>query len=205
MGDDYIKVISEGKIGSRPSWDESFMHEAISISSRYSCFNVRAGSVLTLDNRVVGTGYNGAPGPIKNSLDRGYCTKERVTGEKYGVRTGTGTCIGNHAERNALDNVTIGLTLGGERLMTLYNTIFPCHDCTIAVLGKVERVVFKKGYQGESMRRDLELFKEAGVRVDQLDLSLRRVLDISIGRPALKLDVWSKDEREQFERVLRGV
>lgn len=44
----------------RPGWDEYFMAIAVVVATRSSCNRRAIGTVLTRDNRVLATGYNGA-------------------------------------------------------------------------------------------------------------------------------------------------
>ena len=166
-----LEALFTPKINKRPSWDEYFMMMAIVSSTRSSCLHVRAGAILALDNHIVGTGYNGAPPGIqKNCLEAG-CYKERE-GIKYKQVFNVGKCIGVHAEMNALANLTRGIHKGA----TLYCTIFPCPACAKNLLAyNIRRVVYKKKYDANESKLSMALFKEAGVEVEQLDLSRERM------------------------------
>lgn len=45
----------------RPDWDEYFINMAHLVATRSNCVSRKVGAVITLDNQVVTTGYNGAP------------------------------------------------------------------------------------------------------------------------------------------------
>ena len=155
----------------RPSWDEYFMAIAVVVSSRSSCHHVRAGSVIVLDNRIIGTGYNGAPPGVKdNCLDAG-CRKENL-GLKYNDSLNTGKCIGVHAEMNALAHLTRNIHKGA----TLYTTIFPCPACAKNLLAyNIKRVIYLKEYDEEESKLSNQLFKEAGIKVEKIELDKEKM------------------------------
>ncbi len=191
-----IRVLSEGKLGERVSWDEWFMLQAILVSRRSSCHKVHAGTILaTTDTHyILGTGYNGAPPGIKSCLDLGYCVKEKRTGEQYGISHGTGNCQGTHSEINALAHLS---RVGGERF-TAYVTIYPCHDCTKGLIAYplLERVVFKSLYSPSEVANSLSMFQERRVEVCRLDLTPKRAADILFNESPAKFTVWSPQDRE---------
>jgi dCMP deaminase len=182
-----IKIIQEGKLGERPSWDEYFMKIAIAISSRSSCVKVHSGSVIVLDNKIIGTGYNGAPPGIKSCIERGGCYKEIVTGQDYKDTLNTGKCIGVHSEMNALAHLNNILYKGA----VLYTTIFPCSKCAKTLLAyNIKKIVFKKVYEEKDMETSMNLFKEAGVEVCNLDMSKERSMDIDFNTRNAVFGIW---------------
>jgi dCMP deaminase len=183
--DSRINILKEGEIGSRPNWDEYFMHLAIGISSRATCHNVQAGTVIISDNQIVGTGYNGAPSKIKNNCLITGCRKE-LKGLLYENSLGSGECIGVHSEMNALGH----LTKLNNKKISVYVTVFPCHSCAKNLLSyDLDKVVFKKLYSEKEMKSTMDLFEESGVNVYQLDLSRARYDDIANGKK-VKFGVW---------------
>jgi dCMP deaminase len=192
-----IKSIAEGELGTRPSWDEFFMGMAIWYSSRGSCLYVKAGSVIVQNNEPIGTGYNGAPKQLKSCLVTG-CRKE-MRGLKYKESLNSATCVGVHAEMNALGH----LKKTGLNDISIYTTIFPCHDCAKDLLPYgLSRIVFKGLYSEKEADSTYDLLKEAGVKIERLDLSPERYVDIEFNRPARSFDVWTPDERKRIERML---
>jgi dCMP deaminase len=170
----------------RPNWDEYFMAIAVLTSARSSCRHVRAGSVIVLDKHIIGTGYNGAPPGVKdNCLDAG-CRKENL-GLSYKESLNTGKCIGIHAEMNALANLSREIHKGA----TLYTTVFPCPACAKNLLAYgIKRVVYKREYDAEESRLSMNLFKEAGVEVEKLDLSQERLNQILFSQHKVDFDVF---------------
>jgi dCMP deaminase len=161
---------------------------AVLVSSRTSCKHVRAGSVIVLDNRIIGTGYNGAPSGIKqNCLDAG-CRKEQQ-GLEYGKTFDTGRCIGVHAEMNALANLSREIHQGA----TLYTTVFPCPPCAKHLLAyNIKKVVYMGDYDTEESKLSMARFKEAGVKVDKLELSKERLKEIAFDTRMRLFDVFPK-------------
>ncbi len=190
----------EQEIGVRPNWDEFFMALTITYSSRSSCRNVRAASILVEDKNIAGIGYNGAPTQIPSCYEIG-CSKEKL-GLKYEDSLNSGTCIGIHAEMNAIGNLTKRNVKGLE----LYTTIFPCHDCAKNLLPyHLERVIFKNIYSDKELKSTLDLFSRAGVSVEKLNLSPERFIDIIFNFFVdfeRKFDVWSPEEKKRLSSLV---
>jgi len=152
----------------RPDWDEFFMMHAYLAATRSSCLNINTGAAIVKNKRVIALGYNGAPSGIKNSLELGFCNKE-MHGIDFDTK-GTGTCRGEHAERNAMSEVSRSDLAGS----TLYTVYFPCSPCAKTITGNgIIRVVYSKIYKEKESLAE-EMFKEKGIQVDQLELDLER-------------------------------
>lgn len=192
-----IKVIQEGDLGSRPSWDEYMMHIAIGCASRATCYNVHAGAVAASNNQVLSTGYNGAPSAIeKNCIETG-CRKG-LKGLDYESSLNSNSCIGIHAEMNAVGH----LVKRNSSDLVLYNTIFPCHRCAKDLLPyNLKRFIFKRNYSEKELKSTLDLFEEAGVEVCQLDLSLERDMDIRYNQGDVKFGVWGEDDLKKIKKI----
>jgi len=189
-----IQIINESLLGSRPLWDEYFMKMAISVSSRASCYNVHSGSVVTRNNHVVATGYNGAPSPIESNCLVTGCRKVKK-GLDYEESLGSGECIGVHSEMNALGRLFRNEV--GD--LHLYTTIMPCHTCAKNMLSYgVETVTFKSFYSDSEITSTMDLFEEAGVVVRRLDLSPERCVDIDLNQTNAKFSVWTPDEKRRI-------
>lgn len=143
----------------RPSWEEYFVALAEVAASRADCTRRRVGCVIaSADNRVISTGYNGAPSGqpgclTKKACERGRHFRQSNTGLKGEINlwcacggewpcTDSATpgrgyrsaapCTAVHAEANALDYVTTPHLLAGA---TAYVVALdgasgePCEDC----------------------------------------------------------------------------
>ena len=117
----------------RPSMDSVFMVMAQTIALRATCDRLHVGAILTLDNAVLTTGYNGSPSGMPHCSDVGCLMVE-------------GHCKRTvHAERNAI----IWAAKRGPSIenSTLYLTHSPCFDClTLMVQVGVKRIVFREWY-----------------------------------------------------------
>ncbi|MFH0711952.1 MAG: deaminase [archaeon] len=125
----------------RPSWNNYFMSIAIDIATRSSCRYIDAGAVVVNDkNRILSTGYNGAPpGDRENCLYNG-CRKDQLRIPQE--TKGKGKCKGTHAEMNALQKA--GEDATGA---TLYTVILPCSHCAKqAASAEIRKIVYAIEY-----------------------------------------------------------
>ena len=79
----------------RPDWDEYFINIAKAVSARATCLRRKYGAIITKENVIVSTGYNGAPSGMKDCLEVGKCTRKELQiphGERYEL------CHSVHAE-----------------------------------------------------------------------------------------------------------
>jgi dCMP deaminase len=108
----------------RPSWDETWLIVADTISRRSRCSRAQMGAVIvSKDNHVVATGYNG---PAASWPESGPCINwcDRAKGQTELGIAYTG-CPAIHAEANALLYVDRSQSLGG----TIYIVSPPCDQC----------------------------------------------------------------------------
>ncbi len=83
----------------RPGWDAYFINIAKAIAARATCLRRQYGAVVTKDNIIVSTGYNGAAAGVIDCLEVGKCTRTELQiphGERYEL------CHSVHAEANAI-------------------------------------------------------------------------------------------------------
>lgn len=150
-----LDLPSESRL--RPPWDAYFMHLAHLASLRSNCMKRRVGCVLTLNSRILSTGYNGTPRGLTN-CNQGGCPRCNS-----GTSSSLSTCLCLHAEENAL------LEAGRERIRegaVLYCDTCPCLTCSvkIAQVG-VREVVYSQGYNMDDASR--KVLAEAGVQLRQ--------------------------------------
>ncbi len=141
-------------------WDERFMKLTEEVGSWASCLRRKVGAIIVRDNRVMTTGYNGAPTGIKSCTERGECLREKL---KIASGTHAELCYAAHAEQNALIQAAkYGVNINGA---TLYCTHQPCVICAKMIVNAgIVRVVYKEGYPDEFSMR---LFEEAGTVVEK--------------------------------------
>ena len=145
-------------------WDARFMELTETVAKWSSCFqqNRHVGAVIVKDNRVMATGYNGAPAGIKSCEEKGECLRRKLnipSGTKHEL------CFAVHAEQNAvIQAAKFGININGA---TLYCTHQPCVICAkIIINAGIKRVVYKEGYPDDF---SMQLFDEASVTVEKYE------------------------------------
>ncbi|GMO59710.1 MAG: cytidine/deoxycytidylate deaminase family protein [Termitinemataceae bacterium] len=149
--------MTNNKSYKRPTWDEYFMEVCEAISKRATCDRGRSGAVVARDNRLLVTGYVGAPDGLPHCDDVGHKLKKMV----HEDGRETMHCVRTvHAEQNAICQAAKnGVALEGA---TLYCRMTPCRTCAMMIINcGIVRVVCDRRYQdaGDSE----EMFKEAGI------------------------------------------
>lgn len=114
---------------SRISWDAYFIGVAKAVAARADCTRSQVGAVLVKDNRIMATGYNGAPSGAPGCLTAGACPRGRLTYSERPPGGAYGDCIAVHAERNALEEAGRRGTIKA----TLYVTRAACDECEAAI------------------------------------------------------------------------
>lgn len=140
------------------SWDEYFMGIALLSAMRSKDPNTKVGAcIVDNDNKVVSIGYNGMPRKIDES--KISWNKGEGLDSKYLY-----VC---HAEFNAILNTRNGSSLKG---CTLFVTLFPCNECTKAIIqtGIKEVVYLDNKYEDQTTTKASRLMLElAGVKIRQ--------------------------------------
>lgn len=139
-----------------------FIDIAKVISERSTCLKRQVGAVITKDNSIVSTGYNGAARGLEHCCDL-YNECPRVIlgahrGERYDI------CNSVHAELNALLQASkLGHEVQGG---VLYVLITPCINCARAIINAdiSEVVVPKSGVDKEKDTESLKLFERTKVK-----------------------------------------
>ena len=122
-------------------WDKRFMEMADTVGTWSSCYkdDRHVGAVIVKNNRVLTTGYNGAPAGIKSCTEKGVCLRQQL-----GIASGTRheLCYAVHAEQNAIIQAArLGISLEGA---TLYVTHQPCVICARMIINSgISRIVFR--------------------------------------------------------------
>jgi dCMP deaminase len=113
------------------------------------------GAVIVKDNRILSTGYNGAPVNYEHCVDRG-CIREKL---KIPSGTQHESCYAIHAEQNAiLQAASYGTSIQGS---DLYCTHSPCIICAKMIINVgIANVYYKHGYPDELAK---EMLEESGI------------------------------------------
>lgn len=145
----------------RPGWDEYFMNIASVVATRSNCVKRKVAAVITVDRRIIATGYNGTPRGVQNCNEGGCprCNTFAPGGSDLGE------CLCSHAEENAITQSAYhGVSVRGG---TIYSTFCPCLMCTKMIINSgISEVVFNAEYPLGDV--SMRLLREAGVKVRQL-------------------------------------
>lgn len=148
----------------KPDWDEYFLGMLKAVSQRASCDRGRSAAVLVKNNRIISTGYVGAPAGLPSCDEIGHLMEVRYRGVRlHEVMFNPEShvevsehCIRTfHAEMNAiLSCAKEGVSTLGA---TMYCTMVPCRNCAMAIIQSgIVRVVAAHQYQ--SSRETCEMF-----------------------------------------------
>ena len=141
----------------RPSWGEYFVGIMNMVGARGTCDRGQAGCVITCDNRILATGYAGAPSGIAHCDDVGHemhtVTHADGRESQHCIRT-------THAEQNALMSAARhGVSTENG---TLYCKMTPCYICAKLIINAgISSVVALNDYHAGN--RSKEIFKEANI------------------------------------------
>lgn len=147
----------------RKNWHQYFMEIAHLVASRSTCLRRQVGAVaVSRDNRILGTGYNGAL-PGAPHCDQVGCLREEMhipSGQRQEI------CRAQHAEANVCNFAARhGVALNGA---TVYVTTQPCTTCVKAMATSgISRIIFDGDYPDPfacqiAAEVDMELVKYAG-------------------------------------------
>ncbi|MCR4688484.1 MAG: dCMP deaminase family protein [Saccharofermentans sp.] len=148
------------------SWDEYFMGVATLASKRSKDPNTQVGAcIVDKDNYIVSVGYNGMPIG---------CSDEEFPWERTGDVLGTKYAFVTHAELNAILNSKTADLAGA----TVYVTLFPCNECTKALIQKrVKKVIYlhDKYHDMDTTEAARRMLDAAGVVYEKYDPTGRKV------------------------------
>lgn len=143
----------------RVSWNEYFMTIAIDVSKRSTCRR-QVGAVITLDNKIKATGYNGSPRGLKHCEDMGGCIRQ-----KNNIPSGTRQeyCRAVHAEQNAIISAaTEGTSIKGG---TIYVNTYPCSICArMLINAEIKKIVYLGDYSDELSK---DMLEEAKIKIEK--------------------------------------
>ncbi len=112
-------------------WDEYFMGIALLSAERSKDPSTCVGAcIVSEDNKILSVGYNGMPIG---------CSDDEFPWERVGDPIDTKYLYVCHAEMNAILNYT-GTNMKGSKL---YVTLFPCNECTKALIQKgIKEIIY---------------------------------------------------------------
>ncbi len=148
---------SKKQFEERPGWDDYFMEIANVIAKRSTCLRRKVGAVIVKDNKILSTGYNGAPHNVRHCAVTG-CLREKLkipSGERHEI------CRGVHAEQNAI----LQAALSGTSIKDaeIYTTTYPCSICAKMIINSgLKKIVFQGDYADNLSK---ELLAEAKIKI----------------------------------------
>ncbi len=144
--------------------DQTFMEIALVMSKRSHCLSHRVAAVITKNDRIVSTGYNGTPSGCIN-CDAYFSNIKYKDSEFKELHHEFAVRYEIHAEQNAIAEMAKN-TVSSEGT-TLYCTLSPCSQCAKLILAAgIKRVVYLEKYE-----RDLsgiQLLEQSNVKVEQI-------------------------------------
>lgn len=146
------------------TWDEYFMGVALLSARRSKDPSTQVGACIVNDkNKIVGAGYNGLPTG---------CHDDEFPWDKKGEFLETKYPFVCHAELNAILN-NIGMDLRGCKI---YTALFPCNECTKAIIqsGISEVIYLSDKYESTDAAKASRLMLEkAGVRCRKVEAGIQ--------------------------------
>ena len=140
------------------SWDEYFMGVAMLSGMRSKDPNSQVGAcIVSPDNKILSMGYNGFPMG---------CSDDEFPWAREGEPLDTKYLYVTHSELNAILNYRGGSLEGAK----LYVTLFPCNECTKAIIQSgIRQVVYAcdKYADTSSVRASKRMMEAAGVTYTQ--------------------------------------
>lgn len=130
----------------RPNWDEYFKCMVLLASWRSPSERLKVGAIVTIDNRIVSTGYNGF-----------FSGTEHMPIMRDGREQNT-----IHAEQNAIcDAAKRGVTLNEG---TIYITHYPCINCMKVIIASgIKKIKYIDDYKNDEIVEALAI--SAGINV----------------------------------------
>ena len=132
----------------RPYFDMYFMQIAEVVSTRSTWLGTKVGCVVTNNNHIVSTGYNGTPRGWSNFIEKSkknsrYCC---------------------HAEENAIVQAAqFGINL---TYSVFYTTLSPCLTCARMIVNvNAQALIFKDLWDDREAEESLELLKKSKITV----------------------------------------
>lgn len=128
----------------RPDWDSYFLEIAKVVAKRSSCLRRQVGAVIVRDKDIISTGYNGAPAYQKNSIEYGFCFREKNDIES-GTHLELCRAVGSHAESNAIVLAARNGHSTANGTIYVYGHDFICNQCKAMIANAwIKRVVLER-------------------------------------------------------------
>jgi dCMP deaminase len=148
----------------RPDWDTYFLRIAKLVAQRSTCLRRHVGAVIVSENRILATGYNGAPQGITHCYQRPDGCLREAQGIPSGQRQEL--CRGLHAEQNAiLQASAFGVSLKNSEI---YVTHQPCVTCAKMIMNAgIKRIVFLGDYPDQL---SIDMLNEGKISYERIEI-----------------------------------
>lgn len=148
MANDLYESAMEELVKTRPTKDQYYLNIAMTVATRGTCMRRKFGAIIVKNDKIVSTGYAGAPRGRENCCDRGVCYRMEhniPSGSRYEA------CRSVHAEMNAIiqaskeemDGAT--LYLCGIENNGSFTDAAPCSMCKRVIINAgIETVIARQ-------------------------------------------------------------
>lgn len=149
----------------RKDWDSYFMNIAFDVAERSTCVRRKVGAVVTHNNILVSSGYNGSPHGMEHCSDKPtLCIRDAM-----GIPSGKqlDLCRAVHAEQNAIIQAKgLGRDMEGG---TIYVTTFPCITCAkLIIQSGIKRIVYAGDYNDQFA---VDMLLEAHIEIRRITIN----------------------------------
>ena len=142
-----------------------FMEIAEKFSALSTCGRLKVGAVITKNNRIISTGYNGVPSGLQHCCEIHKGIDFSIP-ENNDMHKQFSAQYELHAEQNAIvEAAKNGIALNGS---ILYTTVEPCDYCRklIAQSG-IKKVFYRYKYDRNNKESDL-IAEKLGLLIEQI-------------------------------------
>jgi len=151
------------------TWDEYFMGIALLSAKRSKDPSTQVGScIVSIDNRILSMGYNGAPRGLSDDL---------MHWDREGSFLETKYAYVCHSELNAILNYR-----GNLEGSKIYVALFPCNECAKAIIQSgIKEVIYKEDKYADSdnVIASKRMFDSCGVTYRKY-ISTNRKIEIEV-------------------------
>jgi len=140
----------------RQPFDEYMLCITRTVASRSTCMHRKQGAVLTINKRIISTGFNGSPPGQPHCIDLGYCSKEKGLSCR---------AKGLHGESNAIASAAkMGVSVDGATIYCVYSPCEAC--CNLLKSAGIAEVKYVERYSG--YLEGPEYLEVLGIKVTQI-------------------------------------
>lgn len=133
------------------------------IEERSTCARVQVGALITKDDRVISTGWNGSPAGLEHCIDKFKEIKDEAF--FMDIHKDFSERFESHGEQNAIAAAAKnGIALADS---TIFTTVAPCTTCAKLIIGAgIKEVYYIREYDRSTY--GLELLIKCGIRVQKI-------------------------------------